>query len=712
MSAEEVTAMLWQFGPETRIVIGAGAARPVERAAAYLQAQVARRTGWRWAIARGGEAGPGTVALGVPGDGGPDAPLAPEHAEEIALWCGGDPAAPRAFAAAGGPGVALAAAGKLARTFDLRPGLARLPRLARRERPAFPVRGHTLANHKQNTTHDKWDWEQWEDYLTELAAWGSNIAVLYPLHPARWPGVLPFADPPWFDSPERRAEFDRQWAIQVKIPALCRELGLRYGIWLPPNDIFPEEVARDPALTKHGGAYVCPDLPAARARIRAVRDRLFAALPTIDVLFIPSKDDGGCPGCEQCNPWGATYLELVREQAGQVRRHHPHCRIWVTQQGLGAADSQLLLDWLDRERPDWVEAAAFGPFGEAMTFGAPDGAGGGLSLERYARGGPLAGPPGRLRAALPGRYRLVLYPDETHTFRCQYPVLGMDPAVQYVWDRENGPSPRPREMAAIHAATAPAGDGAVPYTEGDTDDVNKFVWSARDWDPSLSGEAIADEYARWFFGPACAEDATALILRLEEILNAPLWGNAAVGECQALLDDCEAREPALLENWRWLNLRLGALMLDWVQRVQRRDREIAAQLRYRVAGWRHAPDPLPTLREAIAFLERRFAETAGLLDEIVWTRDRLFALHRLAVRGVPRLQHSYMQWDRVLAEWRKMPERLDRGELADFPERRAALLGPLQEAEDSARLALQGVELVEHIREFAWERGATRWKWD
>ena len=48
--------MHWQLGPNTRIVLGSAAVRPVERAASYLQSQVEKRCGWRWEIAKGGTA--------------------------------------------------------------------------------------------------------------------------------------------------------------------------------------------------------------------------------------------------------------------------------------------------------------------------------------------------------------------------------------------------------------------------------------------------------------------------------------------------------------------------------------------------------------------------------------------------------------------------------------------------------------------------------
>jgi hypothetical protein len=705
----------WQLDGQTRIVLGGSAARPAERAAAYLQGEILRRSGLRWEVARGATAGPGDISLGVPGDGSPPGPLAPEHSEEIAVWTGGEPAAPQVSIRAGSPAAIMAAAGRFARALDLRPGLARTSRLALRERPAFPVRGHVFANHKQTTTYDKWGLADWEAYLAEMAAWGANIAVVYPLHPARWAGALPFGDggagEPWFASDAHRQEWERQWAVNLALPGLARSFGLRYGAWIPTNDVFWEETQRHPELTRYGGAYVCCAIPEARRRIRAIRERLFGALEHLDVLFLPSKDDGGCPGCERCTPWGPIYLELVQEQAAQARHYHPECKLWLATQGLTAAESDGLLAWLDRERPDWVEGLAYGPYSELMTFAPPEEAGGGLSLERYARSGAVSAGVSRIRAAVPSPYRIVLYPDETHTWRCQYPVAGMDPAVQLVWQREDAPSPRPVEYAAIHAATSVVADGAAPYSEGNTDDVNKVVWSARCWDPAQSGEAVAGEYARWHFGADVAADAARAILLTEQVLNRPLYGNAQVAEAAGLVRSVERARPDLLENWRWLNVRLGVLLLDYIQRVLHRDRQLGKELRYRAAVWHHEPDPLPGLKQTIAFLERRFAETNALLDECVWTRDRLFALHKLAVRGVARLQHSYMRWDVVLEEWRRLVARLAAGELPAYPERRRALLAPLQAAEDSSRAAGRGVPLVAPLQEFAWEQGETKWAW-
>jgi hypothetical protein len=151
-------------------------------------------------------------------------------------------------------------------------------------------------------------------------------------------------------------------------------------------------------------------------------------------------------------------------------------------------------------------------------------------------------------------------------------------------------------------------------------------------------------------------------------------------------------------------------MLDYLQRVIERDRRIAATLRYRVPSGSNF-DPAPFLHNGIQYLEREFAETTALLDEIVWTRDELYTRQRLAIRGVPRLQESTMGLDCLLQRWREIVARLDRGELSSPTERRQTLVAAMEAFEESQLGATRGIGLVDHIQEFAWETGPPERKW-
>jgi len=695
-----------------RIVLGAKAARSVERAALYIQSQLKKRYDCHLEIVRNIPPKGGDIVLGIIGDGTSSAPIFPRSTEEIVLWYDGGKNSP-VFALGGSESVIMAVAGKLSRAVQFLSGKMYLPSLSIYEHPAFQVRGHTFANHKQNNTYDKWDWEHWEEYLTEMAAWGNNIAILYPLHPTRWEGSLPFDNPPWFSDPEHEKEFYRQFEIQLKIPQLCHELGMRYGIWIPVNDVFPEEVTRQPEITKYGGTFVCPSIPEARRHINAIREKLFSILPAIDVLFLPSHDDGGCPGCEKCNPWAPVYLDLVKEQYNIVKKYHPNCKVWLSQQGLTSSETRYLAEWLNHEKPEWIEAVAYGPFSEVMTFEDPlskseDAL---SSLEHYEYDGSISGPVNRLRALLPGQYQLILYPDEAHVSDCQYPVMGIDPIVEYVWGREDGPAPRPREMKNLHKYTCGPSNGSIPYSEGNTDDLNKFVWSVLSWNPHQSAEEITYEYVKWFFGSSVAQEAKEMILTIEKVLNNPIYANPMVGKAKELLETCEKQEPSLLENWRWLNLRIGVLMLNYIQQVSTRDRQLRWVLHYRVSAWKSLPDPRSGLHQTINYVEKQFLQTNSLLRDIIWTRDKLFSIQKLNIRGVTKLQNSYAKIDVLLEKWKDVLNLLETGKLRTFPEKHKAIADLVENIESVNKEVYQGISLVEPIQEFSWEKGAAKWRW-
>ena len=69
--------MHFRLSRDTRIILGEMAHQPLERAAAYLQREVERRTGWSWEIVKGGSAGPADIVLGIPGDGSQKASILP-----------------------------------------------------------------------------------------------------------------------------------------------------------------------------------------------------------------------------------------------------------------------------------------------------------------------------------------------------------------------------------------------------------------------------------------------------------------------------------------------------------------------------------------------------------------------------------------------------------------------------------------------------------
>jgi hypothetical protein len=278
---------------------------------------------------------------------------------------------------------------------------------------------------------------------------------------------------------------------------LADEYGLDVSIWYPAL----EKDYTDPATVS-----------------AAVRewDEVFRSLPRIDAVFVP----GGDPG--RTRP--RVLMELLEKQSTTLRRHHPGAKMWVSPQSFdreGLAEFFAALD----EEPAWLGGIVYGP---QVRVGLPE-----------------------VRALVPARYPIRLYPDITHSLNCQYPVPDWDRAFALAEGREVI-NPRPRAQAAIFGATAGSSGGFVTYSEGCNDDVNKIIWSGLGWDPEASVAEVLRQYSRYFIGEGHAEPFAQGLLALERNWEGPLLTNAAVETTLRQFQDMErAARPADLLNWRF-----------------------------------------------------------------------------------------------------------------------------------------------------------------
>src|SRR5690606_1010824 len=106
----------------------------------------------------------------------------------------------------------------------------------------------------------------------------------------------------------------------------------------------------------------------------------------------------------------AILLPLLKAKAKILRRHHPDAGMWVSPQGLGPEWMQSFFGALAGPDMDWLTGIVYGP-------------GIRMSLADF-------------RSRVPSRYPVRSYPDITHTFHCQYPVSGWDPAFALTEGRE------------------------------------------------------------------------------------------------------------------------------------------------------------------------------------------------------------------------------------------------------------------------------------
>jgi hypothetical protein len=253
-----------------------------------------------------------------------------------------------------------------------------------------------------------------------------------------------------------------------KLSALLDAYDLDTWIWLPVEN-------EDPTL------------PGKTEEMLAQRDKLFQSMPRLDHVFVPGGDPGDLPP--------AALMPFLEKLAAVLRRTHPNAGLWVSPQGFKAENLAAFYRILQQQQPAWLTGVVYGPWVRD-------------TLEHC-------------RQAVPARYRLRRYPDISHCVRCQYPVPEWDRAFALTLGREPI-NPRPVAQAHIHNRFMHLAEGALTYSEGVSDDVNKFVWSERLWDPQRPVRDILVEYGRAFVGAQHAEAVADGLFALETDWRGPL----------------------------------------------------------------------------------------------------------------------------------------------------------------------------------------------
>ena len=279
------------------------------------------------------------------------------------------------------------------------------------------------------------------------------------------------------------------------ISEICDRYGLDYWVWVPADFDIGDKTLRARMLDRY--------------------EELFRDCKELTGIFFPGGDPGRNPP--------ELVLPFLEDVAKRMRPLHPKTKIWISLQWFTPAQIDFVYKYIGREAPEWFAGLVAGPSGPPI-------------------------PQTRLR--LPQQYKLRLYPDITHNKICQYQVPGWDQAFALTLGRE-AINPRPAEFASIHNRLAPYSDGFISYSDGVHDDVNKTIWSALSWDPSLSVREILTDYARVYFDPGVAQEAADGILALERNWRGPLIDNGAVEATLLFWQRLEKSAPQLERQWRW-----------------------------------------------------------------------------------------------------------------------------------------------------------------
>lgn len=186
--------------------------------------------------------------------------------------------------------------------------------------PKYPLRGHQLGYRPKTNSYDGWSVAIWEQYIRDLAVFGTNAIELIP----------PRSD----DDPDSPHFPISQIDMMVAMSDIINQYGLDVWIWYPAMDkdyADPETV--EFALKEWG--------------------EIFKKLPRVDAVFVP----GGDPGHTQ-----PKYLMALLEKETEVlHRYHPKAQMWISPQSFNKEWLDEFFGILKTQEPKWLSGVVYGP---------------------------------------------------------------------------------------------------------------------------------------------------------------------------------------------------------------------------------------------------------------------------------------------------------------------------------------------------------------
>ena len=307
------------------IVVAAQASTPQQKGAKMLAEEIEKRTQLRLKIASAPVPGQPAFILGrveavkklAPSVG---ASVKPGPAEGFTLVSSAGGTAPQAIVAGDDDRGVVFGAGYLLRQLTMkRQQLELSASLNISTAPKVAVRGHQLGYRPKTNAYDAWSVPMWDQYIRELAIFGTNTIELIP------PRSDDADDSPHFPLPKME--------MMVEMSRIANEYGLNVSIWYPAMDRdYSDPKTVDFALKEW--------------------EEVFRRLPHIDAIFVP----GGDPGHTEPK----YLLALLEKQAVSLHRYHRKAEIWISPQSFDQKWMEEFYSILDQQ-PGWLTGVVFGP---------------------------------------------------------------------------------------------------------------------------------------------------------------------------------------------------------------------------------------------------------------------------------------------------------------------------------------------------------------
>ncbi len=211
--------------------------------------------------------------------------------------------------------------GRLLREMRLERNRVRIPGgLEIKTSPAYPLRGHELGYRPKTNSYDGFTPAMWEQYIRDLAVFGTNAVQLIP---------------PRSDDADHSPHFPLpKLEMMARVSQILDDYDFDVWIWYPALDedySKPETV--EFALKEWG--------------------EVFEALPRIDAIYVPGGDPGHTPP--------RVLMNLLEKQRANLRRHHPDAQVWVAPEGFTVERMNVFYEIMNG-RPDFLSGIVFGPW--------------------------------------------------------------------------------------------------------------------------------------------------------------------------------------------------------------------------------------------------------------------------------------------------------------------------------------------------------------
>ena len=189
--------------------------------------------------------------------------------------------------------------------------------------PLYSIRGHQLGYRNTANSWDSWNEKQFEQYIRDLALFGSNAIE-----------NIPFQDGPL--GPLMKIPREE---MNLKLSQICLNYGLDYWVWTPADIDLADEAKFKQEVQFHADFY--------------------KKCPKLDGVFFP----GGDPGSNHPR----YVMPFLKAISAELKKHHPEAGMWISLQGFSDEEVNYFYEYLEKNKPDWLAGVVSGPSSPDMA---------------------------------------------------------------------------------------------------------------------------------------------------------------------------------------------------------------------------------------------------------------------------------------------------------------------------------------------------------